>query len=572
MRDYTDIATNFAYDVIEGIIPACKYQKLACERFLRDLQTSEEDPDYPYEWSAEKVAHVCGFLERLPLVKGVKGTPLLKLEPWQVWLVSQAWGWICRHGVRKGYRRFSMAYTEVPRGNGKSALSSGLSLYMLAADNEPGADCYALATDERQAQIVWGDAHQMARHPKCQRLMDALGVQLSANSIHVPKSYSKFQALSGDPRTKDGLSIHWACVDELHAHPTRDLWDVTVTGAGKRDQSMIWAITTAGFDLAGVCYEQRDYLIKVLEGVVQDDALFGCIWTIDQDDDWQDPRVWQKANPNWGVSVKPDKFETNARQAIETPSKRPGFLTKHLTRWAKNTTQWLDIPQLQRATNPHLQLEDFAGKPCYIGVDLGSSSDLTAKVMLFCEKREKEINGKKHWKPHYTIFATYYLTDQALRESRNAQYKGWAEEGLLTTTEGNETDYNVLRDDILYDLDNFDVRGVGYDGWNAAQLVQELQSLGAPMIRIPQSVSTLSGPAKELDAAIRGGRFTHNDKVFVWMASNTVVTVDTNGNIKPKKENPNSPLKIDGVIAAVCAMAMQLENMIEDDAPLIALI
>ncbi|WP_370287751.1 terminase TerL endonuclease subunit [Siccirubricoccus soli] len=295
---------------------------------------------------------------------------------------------------------------------------------------------------------------------------------------------------------------------------------------------------------------------------VEDNAFFGCIWTIDDADDWQDPACWVKANPNWNVSVKPDKFETNARQAIETPSKRPGFLTKHLNKWVKNTTQWLDIPLLQRATNPNLDLNDFQGRPCYIGLDLGSSSDMTAKVLVFWDRVERQSkDGTTHWRNHYTIFPTYYLTEQAVRESRNAQYRGWAEEGLLTVTDGNETDYNVVRDDILYDLEHFDVRGVGYDPWNAVQLVQELYKGGVPCMKVNQNAATLSGPAKELDAAIRGERFTHNDKVFVWMASNAVVVPDTNGNIKPRKENDKSPHKIDGVIATVIALAMLVENM-----------
>ncbi|WP_370287750.1 terminase large subunit domain-containing protein [Siccirubricoccus soli] len=260
-RDYAAIALGYARGVVDQVIPTSIYTQLACQRTLDDIEASKY-PDYPYEWSAEKVTHVCGFMERLPLVKGMKGQPLLRLEPWQVWWISQLFGWVERHGPRKGMRRFSMGHIEVARGNGKSALCSGLLLYMTAFDGEAGAECYAVATDERQAEIVFRDAMAMGQHRKASKLMKGKRVSFTANNIIHQASYSKATALSGDPRTKDGLNIHFAVVDELHAHPTRDMWDVIVTGAAKRDQSMILAITTAGFDLSGVCYEQRDYLIK----------------------------------------------------------------------------------------------------------------------------------------------------------------------------------------------------------------------------------------------------------------------------------------------------------------------
>lgn len=561
-RDYAEIARQYAYDVVENPEKHCRYVRLACQRFLNDL-TKSQDPAYPYEFSDHYAAKLCRFIENLVHVEGVKGNPHIHLEPWQVWYLSQVNGWRVRQSARAGMRRFQMSYLEVPRGNGKSALSSGLALYMLSADGEPGAQVWCAATTQNQAEIVFDVAKQMATHPKTARFMRAMGVTSpSKDRLVVQRTFSRMGAVSGDTGDKDGLNIHLAILDELHAHENRKVWDVINSGAGKRDQSLIWAITTAGYILDGIGMEQHDYSVQVLEGSLpeQDEAFLCCIWTMDKGDDWTKPETWRKANPNWDISVKPHKYESEFKQALAIPSKRAEFMTKKLNIWMKDTQQFIDIEALKEAKDTKLTIDDFEGMPCYGALDLGSSSDLTAFNLMFPQEEEVEGEGFAHRKWHYNCFNKYYLTEQAVRESRIAQYRGWVERGLFTVTEGNTTDYSVLYRDIITAMEKYDIRAIAYDPWNSSQLVNELMAAGVPMVKMGQSVGALSGPSKELDRSIRDERFHHNDDILVWMAANTVVRIDTNGNIKPKKENPNSPQKIDGVIAAIMSIAMIIEE------------
>ena len=323
-KDFVGIATDYANKVISGEIPACKFVIQACQRQIDDLA----NPPAGYRFSEEHAARVCRFVELVPHIKGekAKGGELLKLEPWQVFILSTVFGWV----DKAGNRRFRRVYIEVPRGNGKSALSSPIALYMLAMDREAGAEVYSAATTREQARIVFQTAQSMAR--KMEGFRKRFGVEVTAHAIVQMRSHSSFKALSAEGHTLDGLNIHLAVVDELHAHKTPDVWEVLESGAGKRPQSMLWAITTAGFNKYGVCYQVRDYALKVLSGDatgIAADAQFGIVYTVDEGDDFYSEEALRKANPNWAISVDPDYVRQNAAKAKQVVKDRVNFLTKH---------------------------------------------------------------------------------------------------------------------------------------------------------------------------------------------------------------------------------------------------
>ena len=276
-RNYASVARQYARAVVAGKMPTCKWVLAACQRQLDDL-TRFKGKDSPYRFNpklTDKLGrsfypadNLCAFIERLPHVKGPLAGEMIKLEPWQVFILTTVFGWV----KADGKRRFRRSYIEVPRGNAKSTLSSALALYMLAADREGGAEVYSLATTRDQARIVFGDAQTMARRSPGFR--NRFNVNVGAHNMNVLASGSKFEALSAEGSTLDGLNIHFGCVDELHAHKTRTVYNVVEAGTGKRDNSLLWVITTAGSTRSGICYEVRSFVTKLLNGVFEDDSHF----------------------------------------------------------------------------------------------------------------------------------------------------------------------------------------------------------------------------------------------------------------------------------------------------------
>tara|TARA_R110000751_G_scaffold307640_1_gene430353 strand:- start:38937 stop:40703 length:1767 start_codon:yes stop_codon:yes gene_type:complete len=529
-------ALEYARAVVAGTIPAGKYVVKACQRQLDDLARV----GWRYRFDEARGARVCNFIECLAHIKGPLAGQKIRLEPWQSFILTTCWGWLDRDS---GKRRFRRGYTEVPRGNGKSALSSGIGLYMLSADGEGGAEVYSAATTRDQARIVFRDAQQMAR--KAPDLSSQLGVTVAAHNIHVLKTASKFEALSAEGSSLDGLNIHCAIVDELHAHKTRTVYDVIETGTGKRPQSLLWVITTAGSDRSGICYEVRTYLARVLDGVVEDDSQFGIIYGLDETDNWQNEASWRKANPNWGVSVMPEVVAQLANKAMQLPSAQNNFLTKHLNTWVNADSAWLPPESWAACADPSLTLEDFAGEECIVGLDLATKTDIAAKSYLF----RRVVDGL----PHYYLFGAYYLPEAALTDGRNASYAGWEISGRLTSTPGDVTDFGLIEADILADASRFKVREVAFDPWQATDLAQRLQANGAAMVEYRATVQNFSAPMKELAALVLQKRLHHDGcPALAWMVSNVVCHLDVKENVYPRKERPEN--KIDGVVSAIMAL------------------
>jgi phage terminase large subunit-like protein len=372
-------ATQYARAVLAGEIIACKWVKLACERHLGDLKRSLT-AKFPYRFDKQKAEAVCNFAELMVHIKGAKAGQPIVLELWQKFFLQSLFGWIHK---KTGKRRFRRGYLDVARKNAKSTLAAIIGLYMMVADAEGGAEIYSAATKRDQARIIFDVARHMVR--KCQGYRETFGVQLNAHNISQASSASKFEPLSAEADTLDGLNIHCALVDELHAHRTREIYDVLETGTGARDQSLLLSITTAGKNRAGICYEIRTYLTKILDrvGDITDDSFFGIIYTLDEEDDWSDVECLKKANPNWGISVNAEDIARLAYKALQTPAARNNFKTKHANVWVSADVAWMDMRAWDGCADPKLAIEQFTGQPCTIGVDMASKVDIAATMRVF---------------------------------------------------------------------------------------------------------------------------------------------------------------------------------------------
>ncbi|MBS9781467.1 MAG: terminase large subunit [Gammaproteobacteria bacterium] len=540
MRDYIKIANTYAKKVTTGKIVACEYVRQACGRYLDDLKRK----DWQYTLDKNKAIKACKFVELLPHIKGelARDKKLITLEPWQVFIIVNLFGWVDK---KTELRRFKLAYIAVPRKNGKSTFASGIALYMLVADGEAGAEVYSTATTKDQARIVFDDSKRMVE--RCEGLRNHTGVKTSAHSIYVEHNASVFKALARDQGGNlDGLNVHFAVNDELHAHKTREVYDVIETGTGARSQPLILNITTAGFNKAGICYEVQSYIAKILSGAVTDDTAFGVIFTIDKDDDWTDPSVWEKANPNWGVSVKPDDIARLCKKAMEMPSAQNNFLTKRLNVWVNAAVAWLNMHRWAEQKTDKT-LEDFKGCKAWVSLDLASKTDL-AVIGVMIEKDDNKY-----------CFAKCYVPEETAENNPNSQYSGWIRMGHLIATDGNVIDYDTIEMDLREFCDEYDVQQIAFDPWQAQSMMQSLNKDGYNVVEYPMRTSTISEPMKEFEAGILKGTIFHEDNPCLdWQMSNVVAKEDANENIYPRKEFPEN--KIDAAVALIMCQGLTMQE------------
>jgi phage terminase large subunit-like protein len=547
---YLQRAIAYAEDVTSSFQVAGKLERLACRRFLADLER-QGTPDFPYVLDEALGSRACRFIELLPHIKGEWARPVyadgklhyakLVLEPWQIFVELQLFGWV--HQETR-LRRFRRSYEEVARKNAKSTRAAGRLLYMLAADKEPGAHVYSAATTGEQAREVFDVMRNMAlREPQ---FLARFGVQVGKHDITVAATASSAKPLNAEGSTLDGLNVHAAVIDELHAHKTRAVYDVIDSATGARSQPLISMITTAGSDRAGICYEQREYTRKVLEGVHADDTWFGVIYTLDAEDDWRDSAVWRKANPNLGISVKVDDLEAAARKAMATPSAVGGFLTKRLNVWVNADHAWMDMQAWDRCADPSLTLERVAHLPAWVALDLASKVDIAAAPVLLHDPDAD----------HYYLITRgrFWLPERAVENGANSQYDGWVRSGHLVATPGEVTDYDAIEDQIRSDacvLAN--LREIPFDPFQATQLASHLLAENLPMVEMRATVLNFSEPMKQLEALVLQRKLTHDaNPCMDWMMSNVVCHRDQKDNIYPRKERPEQ--KIDGPVATIMAL------------------
>lgn len=557
MSRYVEAALGYARAVVGGEIPACKWTILACQRQLDDLDR-EVSEDWPWVFDLEAADRVCAFIELLPHIKGkwAREGRLITLEPWQCFVITTIFGWL-HHLTR--LRRFIEFYEEVPRKNAKSTKGSGLFLYMLTADGEHGAECYTAATTRDQARIVFDDAKAMAE--RTPDLRTYLGLAIMQHALTVAHTSSKGAPLAAEASTQDGLNVHFALLDELHAHKKRDLYDVIDTARGSREQSMLGTITTGGTDRSGICYERRTHVTKILQGVVRDDRIFGIIYTIDDGDDPFDPTVWAKANPNFGVSVMPDDMAAAARKAEAMPSALNNFLTKRLNVWVSGESAWMDMRAWEKCRDVALRdLHAYAGAKVWMGLDLAQKKDFAALCLVF------EVDGTWH------VCTRLYLNELAISESGNAHLSGWARQGFVQMTDGDITDFDVVAEDMRTYCRLFDVQEIAFDPALSMYFAGKLLAEGMPMVEITQKAMFFTPALIQVENLVLEKKLRHDDNpVMSWMVSNLVVKVSKFNELhSPTKERPEN--KIDGPLAMLMALGRALADSKEAATPSIILL
>ncbi|MGE5553307.1 MAG: terminase large subunit [Betaproteobacteria bacterium] len=486
------------------------------------------------------------FFERfLRHVKGKWAGCRFELQDWQRDdIIRPLFGWKRKDGTR----RYRVAYIEIPRKNGKSTLSAGIALYLLFADGEPGAEVYSAAADRDQAAIVFETAKAMVEASPALRKRS----EIYKRAIVVPTTGSSYKVLSADAPTKHGLNAHGIIFDELHAQPNRELWDVLTTSTGAREQPLVVAITTAGYDRNSICWEQHEYAEKVLKGVIDDPSFFAYIAAADEKDDWRDPATWKKANPGLGVTVKLDYLEQEARRAAEVPAYQNTFRRLHLNQWTQQAERWLDIAAWD-ATAGEVDPDELIGRPCYGGLDLASTTDIAAFELVFPPTEED---------PDFRVLSYFWVPKDNIRDRvtrDRVPYDVWAKQGLIEATEGSVIHYGAIRQKIENLAAIYPIKEIAFDRWGATQLSQELDDAGFTVVPFGQGFSSMSAPTKELLNLVMAKRLHHGgNPVLRWMADNMVVKQDPAGNVKPDKSK--STQKIDGIVALIMALDRAIRN------------
>lgn len=558
--EFEAIATQYARDVVDGKILACKWVRLAAARHLNDLDRAAAG--WLYEFNpvliradgrayrpAESVCKFAGFMPHVKADWAARGE-LVRLEPWQVFILASIFGWV-RVTTKK--RRFRVADLFVPRKNSKSTMGAVIGLFMLAVDEEFGAEVYSGATTEKQAMEVFTPARLMARMTP--GFLQNFHVSVNASNLSIAVSNSKFEPVIGNPG--DGASPSCAIVDEYHEHRRPDLYDTMKTGMGARSQPLLLVLTTSGTDVAGPCYQHQLQLQKVLAGVLDDEQRFGIIYTIDDGDDWTTEAALIKANPNFGISVDAEFLRGQQREAEENPRTQNIFKTKHLNVWVAAASPWLNLQKLVAAGDPALRVEDFTGETSFEGLDLASKIDIASRVSLF----RREVKGQSH----FYAFSKNYVPQSAVDAPENDKYQGWVLAGQMTATVGNMINLRQIEEELVTDAARYVVGEIAMDAWGAREMAPSLMEQGFTVIDVPMHVRNLSEPMKEIEALIEDGRFHHDGNLaFVWMLSNVDVYPDRNSNIFPRKQRQET--KIDAAIALILAMGRaMLNNDLEGD-------
>lgn len=542
MTKHLDLAHSYMRRVLDRSIPTCKWTQLAVERQVGDL-ARETSTDWPWIFDPARAVRVCEFIELLPHIKGkwARTRNLIELAAWQCFILTTVFGWVHRE---TGLRRFRDVYLEIPRKNAKSTLTSGVALYMLTADGEQGAEIYSAATTKDQARIVFDDAKAMAERTPDMRTY--LGVAILQHAITVAHTASSFKPLAAEGSTLDGLNVHFAALDELHAHKTRAVYDVIDTARGAREQSLMWNITTAGTNVSGICYERRTYLTKVLEHVIDDHSTFGIIYSTDEGDNPFVESSWAKANPNWLVSVLRDDMEAASRNAENSESSRNNFFTKRLNVWVNGESAWMDMVAWAKCADDTLDLSDFAGEKCWMGLDLAQKKDFAALCLVF------ERDGIWH------VCTRLYLNELAVQESGNAHLSGWARAGYVQVTDGEITDFDVLAEDMRTYCRQFDVQEIAFDPALSMYFAGKLIDEGLPLVEITQRAMFFTPPLIQVENLVHERKLKFDgNPVMTWMVSNLVVKVSKFNELRsPTKERPEN--KIDGPMAMLMALGRAL--------------
>ena len=524
---------QYAVDVVEGKIICGENIKLACRRFLSDLE--RDDLEFDQE-IADGAIEFIGKLKHF--TSKASGQPFI-LEKWQTFIVANIVGWYWKES---GDRRFTSSYIEVSRKNGKTALAAALCMYFLIGDGEDGAEVDLAANSKDQAKIAFEFCSNFTRQ------LDPRGKYLKPyrDYITYKLTNSKLRVFAADDSKLDGFNASFGLVDEYHSAKNSKVRDVIKSSMGMRQNPHLCTITTAGFDKTLPCYKLRATAIEILNNLKEDDSMFIAIYSLDEEDEWTDENTWVKCTPNLDVTVTKKYIKEQVQSAKNNPSEEVGVRTKTLNQWCDSEAVWIPEAYIVRSSQ-NIKMEDFKGCECYVGVDLAATSDLTAVCYMI------EKDGKYYFK------TDYYLPSSALIEKPDKEkYKLWKHLGLLKVTDGNVTDYDFITNDMMETSKVVRIRTIGYDKYNATQWAIHASELGLPLEEYSQSLGNFNKPTREMERLILSGNAViDNNEINRWCFKNVSLKTDHNGNVKPNKAVKGK--KIDGAIAMIQALGMYLQ-------------
>lgn len=549
----SDPVTSYAQKVLAGQIVAGPFVRKACERHLNDVERGAERG---LTWSPNFAMHAIKFFEAVKHSKGEwRGKPLM-LEEWQKFIVGCFFGWLRKNNSGRYVRRFQKSWLELPKKNGKSTIGAGIGLYAMIADQEGGAEVYSAATKKDQARIVFGEAQNMVSSSADL----SKRIRVYKHNMHHLASGSKFEPLSSDIKSGDGINPHCAILDEVHRLKDRGLFPILEQGSDARSQSMFWMITTSGDDRAGTPYDEEHlYAKQIVNGDLEDDAYFVYIACPDEDLSWDDERAWFQANPNLGVSLDLHKFRTAADGARKSAQALAEFKRFRLNLRSSDTNAVIKTEDWKKCTTGvAFDWAALRGRRCFGGVDLSSTTDITAWVMLF-----PPIGHETRW----IIVPRFWVPQDGVdeRASRDrAPYALWIKAGLMNQTPGNMIDYAAVIDRIKADAKDVHIEQIAFDGWNAHTLSADLEKAGLKPFKFPQMTSHYAHPTKQFLGMVPGAKFEHyGNPVLRWMASNLRIVRDHNENPMPSKRK--STARIDGISASIMALGLGLAEQPQED-------
>ena len=488
-----------------------------------------------------KADRAVAFIQNLCHTKGKwAGTPFMLL-PWQEQIVRDIFGIVKENGKRQ----FLTAYVEIPKKQGKSELAAAVALYLLYADNEQSAEVYGAACDRNQASIVFDVAKQMVQMSPA--LMRRSKITAAQKRIVNYSNNGYYQVLSAETGTKHGLNVSGLVFDEIHAQPNRQLYDVLTKGSGDaREQPLFFIITTAGTNNNSICYELHTKALDLLGGRKNDPSFYPVVYGLSIEDDWTDETNWYKANPSLGHTISIDRVREAYQNALDNPAEENVFKQLRLNIWTSATVCWIPEHIYDRGNRP-IDKDDLYGRECFGGLDLSSTSDITALSLVFPPRSEDES---------YIVLPFFWLPEETLElrcRRDHVLYDVWKRQGYINTTEGNVVHYGFI-EKFIEDLgERYNIKEIAFDRWNATQMVQNLEDMGFTVVPFGQGYKDMSPPSKELYKLLMEGRINHGgNPVLKWMAQNVVMHQDPAGNIKPDKDK--STEKIDGIVATIMAL------------------
>ena len=494
-----------------------------------------------------KAQRAVEFIRCLKHTKGRWRGQAFDLLPWQETIIRDVFGTV----KEDGFRQYNTAYVEIPKKNGKSELAAGVALYMTCGDNEWGAEVYGCASDRQQASIVFDVAVDMVE--QCPALKKRIKPVMSVKRLVYKPTNSFYQVLSAEAYTKHGLNVHAVIFDELHSQPNRELFDVMTKGSGDaRTQPLFFLITTAGTDRHSVCFEQHQKAEDILCGRKIDLTFYPVIYGASDDADWTSEEVWYRANPSLGHTIDISKVRNACLSARDNPAEENIFRQLRLNQWVKQSTRWMQMEKWDACAFP-VDERELLGRECYGGLDLSSSIDITAFVLVFPPRDDTE---------KYIFLPFFWIPEENMvRRVRrdHVPYDVWEKQGFLEITEGDVIHYGFI-ENFIDDLGKkFHIKEIAFDRWGAVQMVQNLEGLGFTVVPFGQGFKDMSPPSKRLMELVLEKNIAHGGHpVLRWMMDNIFIRTDPAGNIKPDKEK--STEKIDGAVAAIMALDRAVRN------------